>query len=215
MAYLDYFPTYPASWYLPGPAWLALFSLACLLDRILQRADGSASLLRHKLAGPALAISAAFVVLAVWMSLQAGTVFAAQQKVIDGGNRRDIGLWLKAHAEPGDTVFMECLGYIGYFSGLRTYDWPGMSSPEVVKASHETDHNWPDIVARLKPDWLVLRPQEALGVLYGGSPPAAPDYELVQTFDVTDKLEKMDLYAEGLLSFDSCFLVFRRLDPKS
>ena len=27
---------------------------------------------------------------------------------------------------------MECLGYIGFFSGLKTLDIPGMSSPEVV-----------------------------------------------------------------------------------
>jgi hypothetical protein len=213
MAYLDYFPAYPASWYLPGPAWLALFALAGLLDHLLPRRDGVTSSWRAKLARPALLASTTFVLLGIWMSLHAGRLFAVQQKIVDGGNRRDIGLWLKEHAKPGDTVFMECLGYIGYFSGLRSYDWPGMSSPEVVKASKECDHNWQLIVARLKPDWLVLRPQEATIVLHGGTAENGARYELVRTFDVTGKLEKLDVHGTGLLAFDSCFFVFQRVEP--
>ena len=50
-----------------------------------------------------------------------------QQRLIEDGVRRPIGLWLRAHAaSPQDTVFLEPLGYIGYFSGLKMLDHPGL-----------------------------------------------------------------------------------------
>jgi len=212
IAYLSYFPAYPASWYLPGAAWLALLALSGLLEKALDAGSGMRAWSKPLHRG-AISLAAAVVLLGTWMSLYSGQVFATQQKLVDGGNRRDIGLWLKEHAQPGDTVFLECLGYIGYYSELRTYDFPGMSSPEVVQASRRFDHNWQHIVGSLKPDWLVLRPQEVLHVMPGGTVSADTRYELVKTFDITDRLKKLDLYGEGLLSFDSCFLVFHRVYP--
>ena len=47
----------------------------------------------------------------------------------------------------------------------------------------------------------------------GGAVSADTRYELVKTFDITERLEKLDLYGEGLLAFDSCFLVFHRVSP--
>jgi hypothetical protein len=93
---------------------------------------------------------------------------------------------------------------------MRTYDWPGMSSPEVVKASRESGHSWQRIVHQLKPDWLVLRPHEAVYTLHGMDADNSRDYELVKTFDVTRKLEKLELQGKGLLAFDGCFFVFHR-----
>lgn len=212
IAYLSYYPAYPASWYLPGAAWLGLLALAGLLEKALDL--GSGLRLWHKsLRRGAILLAASVASLGAWMSFYSGQVFATQQKIVDGGNRRNIGLWLKENAKPGDTVFLECLGYIGYYSELRTYDFPGMSSPEVVKASREFNHNWQHIVGSLKPNWLVLRPQEALHVMPGGTVSADTRYELVKTFDITERLEKLDLYGEGLLAFDSCFLVFHRVSP--
>ena len=49
-----------------------------------------------------------------------------QQAIIEDGSRRAVGLWLRQNAGPGDTVFLESLGYIGYFSNLKTYDFPGL-----------------------------------------------------------------------------------------
>ena len=123
-AYLDYFPSYPASWYLPGPAWLALLALAGFLEWLLKPSSRTPAQ-QKVIQRSALGAATAFVLFGAWMSLHAGQLFAAQQKIIDGGNRRDIGLWLKNNcANQGDTVFLECLGYIGYYSELRTYDWP-------------------------------------------------------------------------------------------
>jgi hypothetical protein len=209
IAYLDYYPAYPASWYLPGPAWLGLLALAGLLELALAPVSRMSDW-RKVLRPAAISVAGAFVVFGIWMSLHSGRLFATQQKIVDGGNRRDIGLWLRDNSKPGDTVFMECLGYIGYYSGLRTLDFPGLSSPEVVRVCRESNQNWSVMVRELQPNWLVLRPQEATVVLLSGGAETSAQYELAATFDVTGKLEKLDLYGEGLLAFDSCFFVFRR-----
>ena len=47
-----------------------------------------------------------------------------QQAEIEMGTRAKVGTWLREHSQPGDTVFLEPLGYIGYFSGLRMHDFP-------------------------------------------------------------------------------------------
>src|SRR6185312_4860456 len=57
-----------------------------------------------------------------------------QQALIENGLRRQIGLWLRDHAKtPQDTVMLEPLGYIGYFSGLKMLDYPGLASKEMVE----------------------------------------------------------------------------------
>src|SRR5581483_354516 len=75
--------------------------------------------------------------------------------------RRQIGLWLKEQAcGRRDTVFVECLGYIGFYSDLKMYDFPGMSSAEMIAARRQFGNNWPALVRTLQPDWLVMRTHE-------------------------------------------------------
>jgi hypothetical protein len=200
LAYLDYYPAYPASWYLPAPVWLGLLGLAGLVERALN--------FNQPLRRAAWTFSALLLLLGVWMTFHSARTFAVQQQRVEIENRKQIGLWLKEHAEPGDTVFMECLGYIGYYSGLRTHDWPGLSSPQVVKAAKANGYQWGATLAEIKPSWIVLRPQEV--VLHLGGDLSIPGcrYRLAQVFDATGRIEKLDLYGKGLLSFDSCFLVF-------
>ena len=85
-----------------------------------------------------------------------------QQQLIENGVRREIGLWLGAHARtPHDTVMLEPLGYIGYFSGLKMLDLPGLASKEVVEVRKRLGpYKENQVFLELKPDWLVLRPGE-------------------------------------------------------
>ena len=85
---------------------------------------------------------------------------------IEDGQRREIGLWLRDHARgPDDSVFVDQAGFVGYYSQLRMFDWPGVSSPQVLAARRSlapiTAPHWAGLIERLHPDWLVLRPQEA------------------------------------------------------
>ena len=89
----------------------------------------------------------------------------AQQEIIENGNRKKIGLWLNKNIALDDTVFLESLGYIGYFSNAKMLDWPGLASPEVVYANKSknnrmsTDESrYINIIKKLKPSWIVIRP---------------------------------------------------------
>lgn len=142
-----------------------------------------------------------------------------QQAEIEMGNRAVIGAWLKENGKPTDTVYLEPLGYIGYFSGMHMNDYPGLVSPEVVAARRKLPPNELSFRAarymlalETEPDWLVLRSYE-LDVIT--KLPIYPDfqkqYELVRKFDVTDKLKPYTYVAgKGSLAYDSVFYVFRR-----
>jgi hypothetical protein len=132
-----------------------------------------------------------------------------QQRVIEGQVRQPIGQWLHDHAKPEDTVLLEPLGYIGYYSQLRMYDFPGLSSPEVVAAIKGGAHRYAELIARLRPTWLVLRPSEI-------ADPTRPenavlnDYRLVRTWNVRAQLDAVSfLPGRAWLEHDAEFRVFR------
>jgi hypothetical protein len=92
-------------------------ALAGLIDWLLTR---GAQFQRLRLA--AWGLSGLLLAANGWTLWQVARQVAAQQTLIEEGTRRKIGEWLHDQAAPGDTVFMEPLGYIGFFSGLKTYD---------------------------------------------------------------------------------------------
>ncbi len=97
MAYLGYFPApVPADWYLPGPAWLALFALGGFLDGLL-RAGGWVK-------KAALAVGIGWLALSLWLLVEVARMSKVEQVLVDDGNRREIGLWLKVNAAPGNAL---------------------------------------------------------------------------------------------------------------
>jgi hypothetical protein len=144
------------------------------------------------------------------MLVQVAHQVRAQQEIIENGNRRQIGVWLREHATPGDTVMLEPLGYIGYFSGLKMLDVPGLSSREVVNAIRRFGQDWGRIAEELQPTWLVLRDPE-IGSINAKTPRLlAESYESVRVFDVRERIEALRVYGRPYLEFDSRFTVFRR-----
>ncbi|MCC6415568.1 MAG: hypothetical protein IT582_06640, partial [Opitutaceae bacterium] len=121
ISYLAFVPYFPFPWYLPPTTWLAFVALV----------GAGASLwgTRRPVWRWATGAAGALCLLAgLVLTVGSARQLRAQQRIIEDGNRRLIGEWLHEHAQPGDSVFMEPLGYIGYFSGLKTYDWPGLST---------------------------------------------------------------------------------------
>jgi len=139
-----------------------------------------------------------------------------QQAIVEEGNRKAIGLWLREAAAPGDTVFLETLGYIGYYSNLRAYDFPGLASEEVVAARRKLGTDEFDALIReLRPTWLVLRPEEAGRIAYVAPgmllEDASGQYRLVRRFDQSARIAALgDLRGRYLLNWDRAFLVYRR-----
>jgi len=168
-------------WYYPPLAFLSLAALvsaaATLADRIgrVPLRHGCAALLLSGLLG--------FLGF-IFVSSLAPIRF--KQEVIDGSQRRSVGLWLKDHVAPHETVFLEPLGYIGYFSQCRMADWPGLVSPEVVAIRKKIGpqaayFTWGKVAEVLQPAWIVARPNESK--FLGASDYLSHHYELMAVFD--------------------------------
>ncbi len=71
--------------------------------------------------------------------------------------RTEIGRWLKDTVQPGESVFLEPIGYIGYYAGpdVRIIDEIGIVSPPIL-AHREAGEGWYIRAIRdLKPDYIV------------------------------------------------------------
>ena len=213
--YLSYYPYFPFPWYVPATTVLAVFSLGALLAQLLSvsahwEAHYPGSNRHRQFLGAALAAVTVVLATNLWLTWQSACLFAAQQKIVEDGNRRKIGEWLKANSQPDDTVFMEPLGYIGYFSGLKTYDMPGLSSREVVEARQRVGNGWEKIIAELKPRWLVLRPHEAEGLQKASYDLLKTEYLFAREFSVQNQLAGLDIPGLPYLKHDARFLVYER-----
>ncbi len=168
-----------------------------------------------------------FIVLAVGQILLFWPMMLIQrfsQAEVEDGNRAVIGKWLKENAGPKDNVYLEPLGYIGYFSGLHMDDFPGLVSPEVVRIRRQLPKDELPIgaeqlliIPELKPDWVVLRASEYQ--LLSNSPlfeQFKKDYVLRHEFDINNRLnEQSFLPATRFHRYDAYFGVFRRVATAS
>jgi len=195
-------------WYSPPWAALAYLALAwcahethCWLEKSFR-------------AGLPLFRIAACVALLVQIGIWLGSAWEMrmQQQLIENSVRKPIGLWLRENARPTDTVFLEPLGYVGFYSGLKMYDYPGLSSTEVVQQIRQGSRRFAEVITALKPTWLVLRPFEL-------ADPKLPenaglrDYELVRTWSARESIESVRfLPGRSWLLYDAEFRVYRRRD---
>jgi hypothetical protein len=198
--YLALMP-FPFPWYFPPAALLAMATLVRAAAVLWPRVSPS---WRWPIASGGVFLAA----MMAWLLVLTTRQMQCQQALIEDGVRRPIGEWLQRHGQPGDRVFLECVGYIGYFSGMRMLDYPGLVSPEVVRLVKTEQANFASIVPMLRPEWLVLRPHEirvmdAAGVL-------APDYVPVHAADARETFAGRWIPGLSYLAYDAQFVVFRR-----
>lgn len=220
--YLHYFSNYHAPWYVPTVTLLAVVALAGLVESLM-------ALFRpctRPLTGPGSARPAAFATIAFSLALPLGalalTVCASwqmrlSQQICEWGHRRLIGEWLKANTSPTDRVFLECLGYIGYFSNRKMLDFPGLGSPEVVAVRRANPmsgfypEHFPLLIMQLEPEWVVLREYEAQQVRLIARDLLTKYYRLEKVFDVKDQVNAVKfLPGRQYLLYDARFEIFRR-----
>jgi hypothetical protein len=200
LIYQSFIPASP--WYIPPAAFLAGLTLNGLGESL----GGLWPKTRPILAPLGIALAA----WALLLLAGSGWQLRWQQRLVEG-QRRAIGEWLRDHRETDrDTVFLEPLGYIGYFSQLKMVDYPGLSAPEVVAARRRVGDDFGDLIAALRPHWVVLRP-----VRLSENPAALSrfraDYQPVQGFDVAAKIQALPfLPGRDYLMGDSRFIIFRR-----
>jgi hypothetical protein len=131
-----------------------------------------------------------------------------QQEIIENDNRMQVGLWLRENGSPTDRVYLEPLGYIGYFSGLQMMDYPGLVCPLNTQLIRE-GKNFYTIPEVTKPDWIVLRGYEATDMTK--QPYFSKNYELAREFNVLDRIRR-HRFVEGLkyLRMDSIYLLYKK-----
>ena len=208
-----------APWYIPNCTILAAFVLGHVVQHGLEfaRARKSHSWMRclnASFKGFAVTILGISALLLLCSAFQ----MRVQQREIEEGNRKQIGLWLREHAgSRNETVLLECLGYIGYFSQLKMLDVPGLCAPEVVAAERKLGSSRAvELVPELKPDWLVLRPFEVAQIEELAPRLLLDTYSLIQVFDVSERISAYRwLPGRGWLNFDEKFLLYQRKTPRT
>jgi hypothetical protein len=150
---------------------------------------------------------------------QTVTQLKIQQLEIETETRARIGRWLKAQGRPEDRVFLEPLGYIGYFSQMKMLDTLGLVSPEIVELRRKGELLVGKQILALRPEWAILRPRDVdLFPHYPKPPESFPEefaahYQLVKVFDATRRLARYGVIpGHAFLDFDSVFLIYRRKD---
>ena len=194
-------------WYNPPWTVLAALAIAMAVDHLYATSVvASRTWLR---AGMRLACGF-IVMLAAAQWVASAWQMRVQQSVVEDGARRPVGEWLRLHAAPGDTVFLEPLGYIGYYSRLKTYDFPGLSSPEVVAAVRGGAKSYVALIAKLRPTWIVLRPVEAARPEFSQHP-VLNDYVLVRSWDASPQLDAISvLPGRPWNEFEAQYRLYRR-----
>ena len=199
-------------WYFPTVAVFGYLTIGLLFDEAMGlagRVRKGGRLLRGTLQGLALLLVAGQLLITLCVARQ----MWAQQQLIENGVRREIGLWLRVHARTThDTVMLEPLGYIGYFSGLKMLDVYGLASQEVVAARQRLGpYRENQVVLKLKPDWLVLRPREIRTERFIDLNSLQANYDQIQVFDASKKIRNFRwLPGRYYLQADQTFLVFHR-----
>ena len=199
-----------APWYYPP------LSFACLLAL----AGGAAGMLERLSSRAAAAAAGALGAVAVFGLV--GYIFFSslyplriKQTVVEWNHRRMIGLYIKEHMAPGDTVYLEPLGYIGYFSQAHMLDWPGLVSPEVVATRRKlgmwTGWSWVPVAEALRPNWIVARIPDAQAMQ--SSDILSKNYVLMKIFDIREKVMAAGLRPGMNVTFgESVFAIFHRTD---
>ncbi len=202
--YLSQVAAYPAPWYLPNASVLGVVVLGAMLHDI-------------RRIRPVVMIAGGAVFLHFGFAFFAGAwQLRQQQAIIEDGNRTPLAHWLRDHSlSAKESVFLECLGYIGYFSQLKMLDFPGLCAPEVVAARRKLGTNdWSAIVRELRPNWLVLRPREEAEMRRSDPALFEQMYEKARVFDVSDRVRALGtMLGRGYLECDETFTVFRRAGP--
>lgn len=208
--YLNTFTSFAYPWYLPGPAWLVWAAWAFAAFQLAQWFDKKGF---RRGAFVVLVGFALIVVARGWLLYEVALGVRQEQRLVNDGVRQPMGEWLRKVSRPGDTVFMESLGYVGYYSNLKTYDYPGMSSREVPQLIKSLGTDWGVLIDYFCPDWVILRPAELDFVQHSVPLLLTERYEEIRRFKVpAESMTDYDLLMP-FAKFDSEFIVYRRKTP--
>jgi hypothetical protein len=124
-----------------------------------------------------------------------------------------VSQWLLAHAHPGESVALEEVGIVSYYSGLRIIDTFGLANKVIAHypgiPGLKAD---PAYVFRLRPDYFVMPLAPGIGSFvlslpgdqrYAKTPTFAFGYDLVGTFPAQQHFDSIFARQPGLASVTS------------
>ncbi len=190
-------------WYFPPAEIMAAFILCSAIYH-------SANHFRKSPAIPAYIASTLVLFIISNIYFMSLNQIKVQQEIIETNHRKEIGLWLNRNKQDNDTVFLEPLGYIGFFSEATMLDWPGLVSPRVVAAEkYKKSGQFSNLIQKLKPSWVVIRPYVQMQLAQKESFNKA--YRLVKVFSALEELKPYkDLPGINYLYYDSVFYIYKR-----
>ncbi len=104
--------------------------------------------------GRALPISCALMVAGMWTITPHLYVGRAQTEYLSFGRAAS---FLRANARAGQSVLLEPIGIVGFRAPVVVIDEIGLVSPWVAKRRTQGPGWYADVVAKARPDWLVVR----------------------------------------------------------
>ncbi len=155
---------------------------------------------------------AVLLVLLGGITLLGAQAFTArmQQELVEEAGRKNIGQWLRANAAASDTVFLEPIGYVGYFSRLRILDYPGLTSREVAGLIRGGKRKYAEVIDALQPTWVVLRPGEMTRE-FPDPMVLLQHYSVVRTWDQRAAIDALPILpGRHWLEFDAEFILLHR-----
>jgi hypothetical protein len=162
------------AWYLPPFLAVVMIFVALGMQRMSIR-----------ISAPPKAVAVALAIaFAIHMPFSFGTESKIQS--VEDQVRTQVGLYLRANVQPGQSVVSESAGYIGFYAGVKLYDYPGLTSKTSLRALQAlppSRRTMVDLISVLKPDWIVVRPWE-LAELRASFPDTAVEYQVQKVFEM-------------------------------
>lgn len=152
-----------------------------------------------------------------WLFVAVTVQMREQQRLIEWGLRAPLGRMLaEKSAGKNETVFLEPLGYIGFFSKLSMRDTPGLCAPEVIRLRRAGTLSMSGLAVALQTDWVILRGIEFLRLSPAERAELEASYRLWMVVDERAKVEQVPwLPGRDFLMFDAYYSVWRRRVPVS
>jgi hypothetical protein len=144
------------------------------------------------------------------------------QHRVESAVRVPLGRYLGKVVTPGQAFTSESSGYVGWYTNGTLYDFPGLESPRVAHLERDKRLSWasnqspvglasPQTIAYyLRPDWVVLRPNEwaDFKARFAG---VSKDYRVARIFGNPNARPELDVGGMIYWSTDQAFVVLRRV----
>jgi hypothetical protein len=140
-------PTIYSDWYVPPFSAMAILLAGLGLDRV---ARGRGRILI------AVALAGAFALPLPWVyGMEHETQVAIDREIVP------VGVYLRDHMSPGEALYAEPAGYLGFYSRATLWDYPGLTSRKSLATIRAIDDKTiAGLAAALRASWMFLRTNE-------------------------------------------------------